>query len=43
MTNGVTGSSLSQLDKETLTELGVTVIGHRLSLLNAIKNAVTST
>ena len=31
--NGLTETSVPQLDKDTLTELGVTVIGHRLSIL----------
>ena len=33
--NGLTETSLPQLDKDTLVELGVTVIGHRMSLLTA--------
>ena len=35
--NGVTETSLPQIDKETLTELGVTVIGHRLSVLQGAR------
>ena len=40
--NQVTENSLSQLDKDALTELGITTIGHRLSILHAIKERVSS-
>ena len=41
VTNGLTETSIPQLDKETLTELGVTTIGHRLSILNLVKSSGT--
>ena len=46
VTNGLNETSIPQLDKDTLIELGVTTIGHRLSILNAVKstgNATTAT
>ena len=35
--NGFSELSLSQLDKDTLIELGITTIGHRLSILQCAK------
>ena len=40
--NQFTENRLSQLDKDALTELGITTIGHRLSILHAIKERVSS-
>ena len=34
--NGLTETSIPLLDKETLTELGVNKIGHRMSILNLV-------
>lgn len=39
--NQVTDHSLSQLDKATLIELGVTTIGHCLNILNAVKEWIS--
>ena len=36
VTNGLTETSIPQLDKDTLIELGITSIGHRLSILNLV-------
>ena len=38
--NALTELSLEGLDKETLTELGITTIGHRLSILQCARNRV---
>ena len=40
--NRINKSSLSHMDKDTLTKLGVTVIGHRLSILNHTRVGKTS-
>ena len=40
---GITETTLPHLDKETLTELGVNVIGHRLLILNHIKTSSSTT
>ena len=38
VTNHITETSLPQMDKESLVELGFGVLGHRLSLMSAIKS-----
>ena len=43
VTGSITETTLPHLDKETLTELGVTVIGHRLTILNHIKTLSNNT
>ena len=35
--NAITELSLEGLDKETLTEIGITVVGHRLSILQCAR------
>ena len=40
--NGITAASLPLLDKETLIELGVDIIGHRLGILNLAKPIQTA-
>ena len=35
--NSLTELSLEGLDKDTLTELGITVVGHRLSILQCVR------
>ena len=37
MDNEFTELSLDGLDKETLNEIGITVVGHRLSILQCVK------